>query len=166
MKELDDAQYREYADQVKRYLLCLTRDAALAEELTQETFYQAVKSIRRYNGQCKFSVWLCQIAKHLYLDACRKQARRQRRSAPSLDSLEQCAAPAHLQPEAVVERRDEAASVWDAIRQLPPPYGQVVLLRAQAGFSFREIGALLGKSEGWARVTFFRAKAKIMERMK
>ena len=60
--------YITYANQVKRFLLCLTADADLAEELMQETFYQAVKSIDRYDGICRMSVWLCQIAKHLFYD--------------------------------------------------------------------------------------------------
>lgn len=67
--------YQCYADQVKRFLVCLTGDPALAEELTQETFYQAVKSFSRYDGSCKTSVWLCQIAKHCWYDHLKRQRR-------------------------------------------------------------------------------------------
>ena len=67
--------YQQYADEVKRFLVCLTGDMDLAEELTQETFYQAIRSIGRYNGACKLSVWLCQIAKHLYWDESKPPAK-------------------------------------------------------------------------------------------
>lgn len=65
--------YQSYADEVKRFLICLTSNVDLAEELTQETFYQAVKSIHRYNGECKISVWLCQIVKHSYYNYLKKE---------------------------------------------------------------------------------------------
>ena len=58
--------YRRHAQTVYRFLLSQCRNADLAEELTAETFYQAVRSIGRYDGSCKVSVWLCQIAKHLW----------------------------------------------------------------------------------------------------
>lgn len=61
-----------YKSYVKRFLICLTSNVDLAEELTQETFYQAIKSIHRYNGECKISVWLCQIAKYTYYNYLKK----------------------------------------------------------------------------------------------
>ena len=64
--------YEEYFETVNKYLFCLTRSDNLAEELTQETFYRAVKKIDTYKGECKISVWLCQIAKNLWYDECRK----------------------------------------------------------------------------------------------
>lgn len=66
--------YMEYANIVKRFLISLSGNADLAEDLTQETFYQAYKSIHRYNGNCKMSVWLCQIAKHVYFDYLKKKS--------------------------------------------------------------------------------------------
>ena len=65
MEDLEQI-YRQYGDTVYRFLLAQCRDEGLAEELTAETFYQAVRSIGRYDGSCKVSVWLCQIAKHLW----------------------------------------------------------------------------------------------------
>ena len=64
--------YVEYFDTVNRYLFCLTHNNDISEELTQETFCRAVKKIDTYNGECKISVWLCQIAKNLWYDYCRK----------------------------------------------------------------------------------------------
>ena len=64
--------YEEYFETVNKYLFCLTKNYDIAEELTQETFYRAVKKIGTYKGECKISVWLCQIAKNLWYDEWRK----------------------------------------------------------------------------------------------
>ena len=64
--------YQEYARIVYRYLLSKTHDEDLAEELTQETFYQAIKSIDRFDESCKISTWLCAIAKNQLLSYLRK----------------------------------------------------------------------------------------------
>ena len=74
MKDLD-AVYRQHAQTVYKFLLSQCRDPQTAEELTQETFYQAVRSIDRFDGSCKVSVWLCQIAKHLWYQHLRKANR-------------------------------------------------------------------------------------------
>ncbi len=64
--------YEEYFETVNKYLFCLTHNNDISEELTQETFYKAVQKIHTYKGECKMSVWLCQIAKNLWYDQCRK----------------------------------------------------------------------------------------------
>ena len=65
--------YRQHAQTVYKFLLAQCRNPDLAEELTQETFYQAVRSIDRFKGDCKVSVWLCQIAKHLWYQHLRRR---------------------------------------------------------------------------------------------
>lgn len=70
-KDID--MYLNYANIVKRFLISLTGNFDLSEDLTQETFYQAYRSIHRFNGDCKLSVWLCQIAKHVYFDHLKKK---------------------------------------------------------------------------------------------
>ena len=74
MKDLDTV-YRQHAQTVYKFLLSQCRDPQTAEELTQETFYQAVRSIDRFDGSCKVSVWLCQIAKHLWYRHLQKNKR-------------------------------------------------------------------------------------------
>ena len=64
--------YEQYFETVNKYLFCLTRNSDISEELTQETFYKAVKNINSFKGECKISVWLCQIAKNLWFDYCKK----------------------------------------------------------------------------------------------
>lgn len=156
--DLHDA-YARHARTVYHFLLSQCGDADLAEELTQETFYQAVRSIGRYDGGCKLSVWLCQIAKHLWY----QHLRRQKRLAPlPEDGGETLLSPV---PSAESEALDRAGRT-DLLRQvhgLPEPVREVVYLRAFGGLSFREIGDVLGKTETWARVTFYRAKERLKQ---
>ena len=153
---MDDmtAIYRQHAQTVYKFLLSQTRDPGLAEELTQETFYQAVRSIDRFDGTCKVSVWLCQIAKHLWYQQLRKQKREVPLSEEGVD------VPL---PSAEEETLDRAGRL-ELLRQvhsLSEPYREVVYLRAFGDLSFREIGDVLGKTENWARVTFYRGKEKL-----
>ncbi len=165
---MDDAEgiYEAYADEVKRFLLCLTTNVDLAEELTQETFYQAVKSIKRYNGSCKMSVWLCQIAKHAFYDYLKKEKSSRHASLEELSEsgdMNTLAAPDDTAAEA--EAKSEAVALYRKIHTLPEPYREVFLLRASTELSFREIGEIFGNSENWARVTYYRAKTKLYERI-
>lgn len=143
--------YQEYAQTVYKYLLSQCRDEDLAEELTQETFYQAVRSIGRYDGSCKLSVWLCQIAKHLWY----RHLRRHRREVPLPEED-----PFPPVPSAEEETLAGAGQLelLRLVHALPEPQREVVYLRAFGGLSFREIGDVLGRSETWARVTFYRTK--------
>ncbi len=147
--------YRQHAQTVYKFLLAKTRDEHLAEELTQETFYQAVKSVDRFDGSCKVSVWLCQIAKHLWFQHLRKQ----KREAPVLpEDLPESPGPS------AEERLLEQEGRMDLLRLvhgLPEPAREVVYLRAFGGLSFREIGDVCGRTETWARVTFYRSKEKL-----
>ena len=70
-----DAVYQEYANLIYRFLYTHTHDADWSQELMQETFLRAVDSISRYDGSCKLSVWLCQIAKHVMWQELRKRKR-------------------------------------------------------------------------------------------
>lgn len=145
-----DAIYRQYAQTVYHFLLSQTRDEALAEELTQETFYQAIRSIHRFDGSCKLSVWLCQIAKHLWYQHLRKAGRE---------------TAAEDFPEPLVPSAEDEALAGDGqvallkrVHALPPQQREVVYLRSFGGLSFREIGDVLGRTEVWARVTFHRGR--------
>ena len=153
---MDDMEqiYRQHARTVYRFLLAQCGDGDLAEELTQETFYQALRSIDRYDGSCKLSVWLCQIARHLWY----QHLRRRGREAPMPDEP-----PERPVPSAEEETLDRQAHLGlvRQVHDLPEPYREVVYLRAFGQLSFREIGDVLGKTENWARVTFYRGKEKL-----
>lgn len=152
---MEDMQkvYQQHAQTVYKFLLAKTRDEHLAEELTQETFYQAVKSVDRFDGTCKVSVWLCQIAKHLWY----QQLRKQKREVPTEDLPE---SPGPSAEEGLLEREGQL-DLLRLVHNLPEPAREVVYLRAFGGLSFREIGDVMGRTETWARVTFYRSKEKL-----
>ena len=165
MEPLEDV-YQHCADQVKRFLICLTGDSALSEELTQETFYQAVKSYARYDGTCKVSVWLCQIARHCWYDHLKRQ---RRRPALSLEELTQAgeepAGTGDDLPEISLLRRDDYVSAHKAIHSLREPYREIFLLRTLSELSFREIGEVFGRTENWAWLTYYRAKTMLVQKL-
>ena len=136
-----NAVYREHADTVYRFLLAKTGSEDLAEELTQETFYQAVRSVDRFDGSCRITTWLCGIAKNVLLHHLRKE----KRGALSLEEIPE---PAVGSPE------DEIMS--EAGREII--LAAVHKLRVLGGLSFRQIGSIFGKTETWARVNYYRAK--------
>ena len=149
--------YMEYAQSVYKFLLSLTHNEDTAEELTQETFYRATYSIDKYDGSCKVSVWLCQIAKHIWYQELEKRKKRDTHElSDDVPSSE-----ISLEDRAILA--SDKATLYRAIHLLSEPMKEVVHMRLTGEFSFAEIGEIVGKSEAWARTTFYRAKQKIME---
>ncbi|MEY8366660.1 sigma-70 family RNA polymerase sigma factor [Anaerovoracaceae bacterium 41-7] len=154
-----DAAYKDYANYVFKFLMTLCMEEHTAEELTQETFYQAVRTANKYDGSCKISTWLCQIAKHLWYQ---ELARRQRKSAVPLADLNgEALVSDALTLEQAFSVKDEKMALFRKVHLLSDIEKEVVLLRLTGAFSFKEIGDIVEKTENWARVTFYRAKQKI-----
>lgn len=146
--------YAVYFDDVYRYLLSLSGSESVAEELTSETFFRAMDALDRFRGECSVRVWLCQIAKNLYYS----QLRREKCLAPLEDC--QIAEESH---EEELEDHSEAARIQELLHALREPYKEVFMWRVYGEKSFRDIGALFGKTENWACVTYHRAKRMIRE---
>ncbi len=153
--------YQEYAELVYRYLLSLCGNADTAEELTQETFYQAVRSVDRYDGSSKVSTWLCAIAKNKW----KEFARRESRSGPAEDSILESALPKSEAAADEVLTEMSRVQIHKAIHDLPEPTREVLYLRLLADLSFRQIGEIFGKTEEWARVTFYRGKLRLRKEL-
>ena len=156
-----EAAYQEYADLVYRFLYVRTRDREWSQELMQETFLRAVGSVSRYDGSCKLSVWLCQIAKHILYQELRKKKRLE---TTELDGQIIFDASAR-DGEAILLDQERKLELYQAIHRLPELVREVVLYRITGELSFREIGRILGKSENWSRTVFYRVKQKIKKEM-
>lgn len=153
---MPEAFYKENYPIVYGYLLSLCGNVHQAEELTAEVFLKAVEKIHTYDPKYKPSTWLCTIGRNLYINDCK----RKKRTIPLTDDLP-CAAPS---PETLYIQKEQANLVIQASKKLPDEQRRVLFLRLQ-GMSFRNIGLALEKSENWARVTYFRAKSKILSEM-
>lgn len=143
--------YATYFDSVYQYVLSLCRDVHTAEEVTQESFCKAMTHLDRFDGRCRLYVWLCQIAKNTYLTHVRKQ---KRRAAPPEDE------PSHPGFEGELLDSDSAWQLHRLLHDLNEPYKEVFSLRVFGELSFSQIGQLFGKSDSWARLIFYRAKAE------
>lgn len=150
--------YNEYASQVYRYLVSITRNKALAEELTQETFYKALLKGGTYRGSGSMYVWLCQIAKHLYYNDCKKNKRVSPKAPDAGNAGGEDIALGIL-------RKEQTMRVHQALHVLPEPFKEVFTLRVFGELKFREIAELFGKTESWAKMTFYRAKEQLVSEM-
>ena len=149
--------YEDYFETVNKYLFCLTHNSDISEELTQETFYRAVKKINTYNGECKISVWLCQIAKNLWFDQCRKNKK-------NINFEEELLNQTNIDTtEEIVISNDEKLYLYKKMQNLDETTREVMYLRITGELSFKEIGTVLNRTENWARVTFYRGKSKLKE---
>lgn len=146
--------YAVYFDDVYRFLLSLCGSESTAEELTSETFFRAMSALGQFRGDCSVRVWLCQIARNLYLS----QKRREGRLLPLEEAGLACESC-----EAAVEDRSEAARIQSLLHGLREPYKEVFMWRVYGEKSFREIAELFGKTENWACVTYHRARKMIRE---
>lgn len=151
-----DSAYQEYAKLVYRFLYTHTHDAHWSEELMQETFLRAVTSIHRYDGSCKLSVWLCQIARHILYQELRKKKRME-----TVELADQLSDREAQDGETDVLRQESRKELYQAIHHLSEPEREVVLYRMTGELSFREIGEIMGRSENWCRTIFYRAKQKL-----
>ena len=152
-----DSIYKEYTEVVYKYLYTLCRNENVAEELTQETFYQAMRSSQKYDGSCKISTWLCQIAKHLWYQEL------ERKSKKETIELKEDIVSSHLSIEDKVLLREDIVELYKLIHLLDATSKEVFLLRITGDLSFRTIGEIFNKNENWARVTYYRAKQKVMK---
>ena len=150
--------YKKYFVYVYRYLVSVSDDKHLAEELTQETFFKALKKADSYRGEATVQSWLCQIAKNLYLDHMRKRSRFSYQEIGEADPDEKCF-------EKRLEDKEEARKIYRILHNLEEPYKEVFSLRVFGELPFREISDLFSKSESWAKMTYLRARKKIQEEL-
>ena len=155
--ELKDIEivYDKYFKDVYKYVLSLTLNESIAEEVTQETFFKAIKNIDKFDGRCTLFVWLCQIAKNTFFTHYQKSKRFssiEEQLMKTTDCFEEC-----------LLDKESAFEIHKVLHKLEEPYKEVFSLRVFSELSFRQIAELFNKTESWARVTYHRAKLKIQE---
>lgn len=148
--------FQENNQFIFRFLRKLCGDPSLAEELTQETFFRAYMNLSTLRNEEKVSAWLCQIAKNTYFAWFNQQKRQQ----PMAQMMIADSTPDVAE---LFEEKELAGRAFRILHGLEEPYKEVFMLCTFGGLSLKEISAMFGKSESWARVTFYRAKQKIME---
>lgn len=153
-----DEIYKTYFDPVYRYALSLSENPLLAEEITQETFFKAMRSLNSFRGESSLKSWLCAIAKNLFLTD-----QRRKRTQP-IDEAVSLSDPS-AGPEEAALRRDESMRIHRLVHGLSEPYREVFTLRTLGQLSFKDIGEIFGNSQNWACVVYHRACAKIREKM-
>lgn len=153
--------YQEYYPKLNAFLFNLCKDTHLAEELTQETFYQAFISIHRFRSDAQVFTWLASIGKHVYY----KYLRKNKLHIESINLELFAGLHGGFNTEDTVQDRLAAERVREVIRTLPQKYIDVVVLRVYADLPFSQVAKALNISENSAKVIFFRAKKKLMEEL-
>ena len=153
--------YSTYFNDVLRYIRRLSNNEHIAEEITADTFFKALRSIDSFRGECDIRVWLCTIARNCYFSYLKKQGRLE--NMEDVDALNVPGTAESIEEQLV--RREDAMRIQRVLHDIPEPYKEVFMWRVYAELSFKQIGQIFNKSENWACVTYHRAKSKIRDRL-
>ncbi|CCQ93132.1 RNA polymerase sigma factor, sigma-70 family [[Clostridium] ultunense Esp] len=157
MTELEKL-YRTYFEDVYLYILSLSKNRHIAEDITSEAFIKAIESIDTFRGTCDIRVWLCQIAKNCYFSYLRKNKKFTFTDKELKNVTE-------FNIDHLIISKENSMKVHEILHKLKNPYKEVFSLRVFSELSFKQIGSLFGKTDNWACVTYHRARKKIQEEM-
>ncbi len=146
--------YRLYAKEVYRYILSLCRDTVLAEDILQNTMLKVFNNISGFTGGCSVKTWICSIARNEYFNHLKKADNKNVSLDENTDSKSE-------NPEERAISNLSAVDILKLVHTLEEPFREIFTLRFYGELKFSEIGEVFGKSENWARVSFFRAKEKL-----
>ncbi|MCM1043940.1 MAG: RNA polymerase sigma factor [Candidatus Gastranaerophilales bacterium] len=152
--------FEQYFDRIDSYLLSLCHNEHLAEELTQETFFQILKSLPNYRGESSLFTWMCRIAKNVWYQYLRKEKKISKVSLE--EGLPVTAKGTSIEDACVLQ--ESKIRLYQNIRLLNEQMKEVMLMRLSGYLSFKEIGEIFGRSEAWARVTYHRARMILEEK--
>lgn len=147
--------YNKYANAIKKYIFCITKDMTLAEDIMQETFIVAINQINKFRGDCEISVWLFSIAKKILYKKTKKS------NMINMISIDETELADNKILEEEYLRKDNKLKLFEALQKLDSNTREVIYLRLTGDLTFKEIGKILNKTENWAKVTFFRGKQKL-----
>lgn len=156
MKNMEEI-YNKYANAIKNYIFCITKDITLAEDIMQETFIVAINEINKFRGDCEISVWLFSIAKKILYKKTKKS------NMNNMISIDEFEFADNKTPEEEYISNDNKLKLFEALQKLDSNTREVIYLRLTGDLTFKEIGKILNKTENWAKVTFFRGKQKLIK---
>lgn len=149
--------YEKYALPVKKYIYGMCHNESLAEDITAETFYKAITNIDKFHSG-NMLTWLCSIAQNTYFDSRRKK---ESQNLPFPEESRDTIPSNSLSPEEEILKKEERLLLYHALQKLDPEKKDIVYLRIFGELSFKEIGEIIGKSENYTRVTFYRSKNQL-----
>lgn len=149
--------YNKYANSIKHYIFCITKDIGLAEDIMQETFVVAINQINKFRGDCEISVWLFSIAKKILYKKTKKN------SIYNMVPIDEFELADNISIKEDCINKDNKLKLFEALQKLDPNTREVMYLRLTGDLTFKEIGKILNRTESWAKVTFFRGKQKLIK---
>lgn len=150
--------YVRYFNDVFLFLKKLSKDESIAEEITSETFFKAMRSIDTFRGETDIRVWLCQIAKNCYFSHLKKQQK-----IIDIDEVEFTDSKSTIEEQ--ILNQSDAMKIHRLLHDLAEPYKEVFMLRVFGELSFKQIAYIFQKTDNWACVTYHRARNKILSQM-
>jgi RNA polymerase sigma-70 factor (ECF subfamily) len=153
--------YHKYHDAVYAYFLHVTYSHEASEELTQETFFQAVLSIHRFRGDSSLKTWLLQVARNIYFNALRHH--KKRRNWINEDEDIALFQSAGQDPQQIIQAKELRLSVIEVLRQLPENYRDVLIYKEIEGLTHEEIAMIMNKSVQTSKVLLYRAKQRFKQ---
>lgn len=149
--------YRTYFNDVYYFILSISKNKEIAEDITSETFFKALKNIDNFRGDSSIKTYLFQIAKNTYFSYLKKDNR-----DINLENFE-ILIEESINAEDEVIKKEEKSDLNNLVNSLKEPHRSIVKFRVWEEMSFKDIGNIYGKSENWACVTFHRAKKTLKE---
>lgn len=145
--------YELYSKDIYKFILSLSKDKLIAEDVMQNTFLSSIKSINTFKGKSSVKTWLIGIAKNEYYTYIRKN--------PLNKSIEGISNVMYIE-----DTNDNYYTIINEIDKLDEVSKEIAILRLVNDLPFKDIGSITGRSENYCRVSFFRIKKKIMEVLK
>jgi len=155
--------YKEHFSDVYKYVFSLCHNENVAKDVTQETFFKAMKNISKFNGSCKLYVWLCQIAKNTYFTHFQKQ-KWYVSTINDEETIFQSGVTVDIEKDFF--DKETSRRLHTLLHHLNEPYKEVFTLRVFGELPFIQIAELFGKTDSWARLIFYRAKKQLQEDLK
>ena len=157
---------REHQTRVYNLALRMTGSEEDAQDIAQETFLKAWRTMGKYRGECSLGSWLYRIASNLSIDLLRKNKRQQREKIVSLEDNGEDGRTLELpdlreEPQTILEREENRRAVWACLEKLPEEQRLILVLRDVNGLSYEEIGASMGLEMGTVKSRIFRAREKL-----